>query len=434
MYDVIIIGGGPAGYRAALNLSKRNKRVLLIEKNKLGGTCLNEGCIPTKSILNSSHESISFNELVFKRDEDVKKLFRGLTYQIDNSGIDYINGEATIVAKNDNGVVVNTNDKEYCGENLIIATGSKQSVPNIDGLKDALDSGFAITNKELLSRQNDFPDKIAIIGGGVIGIEFATFLSNIGKKVTIFEYMPRLMNGLLDDDVETLLIDSLKKKGVNIVLNAKVQEIDNGIIYELNGEYNEFECDMVVLATGRVANVDGLGLDKIAISFQKCILTDECCKTNILGVYACGDVNGRSMLAHVAYKEAEVAADNICGINSSINYDNIPSVVFSDPEVAISGLSERECQTRGIDYYIKKCSMNYSSMYSIKNPSQKGLCKLIFNKNDELIGAQLIGNGASELIFVLYDMIDRKETVDFIKNKIYPHPSIVEIIKETLVS
>ena len=434
MYDVIIIGGGPAGYRAALTLAKKQKSVLLIEKNKLGGTCLNEGCIPTKSILFSSSQHMSFNQIIEKRDGDINKLLKGLTFQVNHSGVECIYGTAIIQGKDGSNFIVSVDDKQYIGESLIIATGSRNKSPIIEGLDNSFKNGFAITSSEFLTRKESFPDNIAIIGGGVIGLEFATFLSNLGKTVKVFEYTNHILNNCADDDVESLILSSLQKSNIEVLLHSDIQEIDEGIVYKYNGQYLEYDCDLVVVATGRAANIENLGLEKIAVKAEKCIITNYNSQTNIPNVYACGDVNGKSMLAHVAYKEAEVAVDNICGINSSIDYDCIPSVVFANPEIAFVGLSEKECEKRNIKHYVKKCSMYYSSMYSIKNANQNGVCKMIFDSNDVLIGAQLIGNGSSELIFVLADMIERKETIDTIKNKVYPHPSIVEIVKETIDS
>lgn len=430
-FNTIVIGGGPAGYRSALELAKKNKSVLMIEFDGLGGTCLNEGCIPTKSLLFSSQQKdISHSDMLKKKNNDVKKLQNGLLYQIKNSNIKTLRGYANIIGKEDDGFVVMVDNENYVGDHLIIATGSKTYIPNIPGLEKAMKIGLAITSKEVLKNDVELKNKIAIIGGGVIGIELAFYFSNIGKEVTILESKRSILHGLVDSDIIDILEEKMKSLGINIISDISIEEVGDSIVYSANGNYYELECEQMVVATGRIPSFDKKGIDAINVISDKSIITNEKCETNIPGVYACGDVNGKLMLAHVAYKEAEVAVSNICGESMTINYNSMPSVVFSNPEIAFSGYTEEDCLKKGIEYSVSKCSMLFSSIYSIKYGNQKGFCKLIFNKSEQLIGAELVGNGSSELIFILSDYIEQGITRSEICKKVFPHPSIVEIIKE----
>ena len=438
MYDVIVIGGGPGGYRAAMELGKHSKSVLLIEKANVGGVCLNEGCIPTKSLLNSSKNGLAQCECQKKKTNDVKKLLSGLSYQFKRFGIAIVIGEAYIEGKRGDYFLVSADNVEYLCKKIIIATGSSNIIPPVPGLKEALDQGVAVDSTAFLKNLNEYPDNVVILGAGVIGIEFATILSNFGKKVVILEKTNNILGGRLGADSVNILSEALKKGNVLIKTGVNIEEIDgNTLIYQntLSNTFDELSFDLIVIATGRKPNLKSYGLLNFGIDEDgHCLETNEKCETKIPGIYAVGDVNGKAMLAHAAFKESEVAVSNIIGSTESVNYQSMPYVVFSNPEVAFAGLSEKECQSMGLRYYAKKCSMSYSSMYSILNPNRQGLCKLLFDEKDIIIGAELVGNGCSEMIFVLADMIGRSETIDDIRRKIYPHPSLIEVIKEAVNS
>ena len=442
-YDVIILGGGTAGYHAALALSKENKSVLVIEQDKIGGTCLHHGCIPTKSLLKSAKEFERYYrtyESVFDEEKaheikgrTIERLYVGLKKQIEQCGIKVVKEYGRIIGKEKEVFEVEAGDKRYSAINIIVATGSKNRMLPIEGIQESLDKKLAMYSEQFLDTNCDEEDVI-IIGGGVIGIEFATYLGETGRNVTVLEYENEVMKDLIDEDIRTILVRSLQNRNINFITSAHVQEIDGScIVYERNGVLEEMQAGRILLAGGREGSLAGIGLDRIGLDCSGGFLqTDDLGQTTCEGVYACGDVTGKYMLAHVAAREAEAVVENICGGSAKVNYAAVPQVVFSNPETALAGLSEQACQAGGMGYYVRKCSMHYSGKYMIDEERQQGLCKLIFNTKDVLIGAQLIGNGSSELIFVLADMIDQEVSVEKIRKKIYPHPSLTEIIKEAV--
>lgn len=434
-YETIILGGGSGGYCAALSLAEKGKNVAIVEKNKLGGACLHEGCIPTKSLLHSAkylQGKPDFSFINDKKNNDILKLYKGLSARIKRANVTVIEGLGKVVSqKNEN--IIEVNGKYYTFDNLIIATGSSNKRLDIEGLDNAIKNGKAVYSDGFL-RLDSIPNRVVIIGGGVIGIEFASYISMLGKEVTILEYQEQILKDILDEDVRNIYMKELNDRGVQIITDVHVQEIDDSnIVYKLNGDYNEYETDLIVLSCGRIANINDIGLSSIGIKMEQgFICVDSRCKTNIENIYACGDVIGKTMLAHAAYKEAEIVVANICGEADEMAYSSIPSVIYSNPEAATVGFGEDYCKKNNIPCYIKKTSMLYSSRYMIEYGECTGICKLIFRDTGELIGAQLIGNNSSEIIFSLGDMIASKFTEDEIKKKIYPHPSFVEIIKETI--
>lgn len=434
-FETIILGGGPGGYCAALSLAEKGNNVAIVEKDKIGGTCLHEGCIPTKSLLNSAKHlqgEPDFSFISDKKNNDILKLYKGLSAQMKKANIAIIEGLGKVVSHNDDNVI-EVNGEHYTFDNLIIATGSLNKRLNIDGLDNAIANGKAVYSDGFLGLDY-IPNRVVIIGGGVIGIEFASYISMLGKQVTILEYQEQILNDILDEDVRNIYLNELNDHGIKIITGVHVQEIDNGnIVYETNGNYDECETELIVITCGRIANIKDIGLNNIGVKMsQGYIRVDSRCKTNIDNIYACGDAIGKAMLAHAAYKEAEIVVANICGETEEMNYSSIPSVIYSNPEAAVVGIGEDFCKKNDIPYYIKKTSMLYSSRYMIEYGECPGICKLIFRNTGELIGAQMVGNNSSEIIFSLGDMIASKFTEDEIKKKIYPHPSFVEIIKETI--
>ena len=442
-YNTIIIGGGPAGYHAALMLAKFDKTVALFEKHKVGGVCLHEGCIPTKTFLKNAkiyYEITKDNGQLYNHEVTmnnkssvVNSLYKGLSNRIKHAGVILQYGEAKIVGKQNLLFEVALDGNTYYAEHVIVATGSRNKIPDISGLTEAIENNNAIFSTEFLD-MSSISESITIIGGGVVGVEFATFLAEIGTDVTIIEGFGEILNETFDLEVIELIKNDLLNKGVKIITNALVEEIDaNSVIYSVNGDYDEVSAEKIIVACGRIGNVEQLGLEMIGVKTNKnFIVVDEYCQTNIDGIYACGDINGCFMLAHIAYKEAEVAVNNIINNRMQMKYNAVPSVVFTNPEAASAGLTEQQCQTNNIRYYVKSCGMNYSSRFLIEAGSSQGICKLLFNEKDILIGGQIVGNGAAELIFPLADMIAQEEDIYSIQNKIYPHPSICEVIKEAV--
>lgn len=451
-FELIVIGGGPAGYLAAERAAHKGLSVLLIEKNQLGGVCLNEGCIPSKTLLNSakalsyfSHANqygitfegsakINQKSVVEKKNRVVRKLVGGVKLQLKNAGVTVLSGEAKIKERRSDGFVVSVDSDDFLGNNLILASGSAPVIPTIKGLNQALSSGFAVTNREILN-QCELPDSLIIVGGGVIGLEMAQYFSTVGVVVTVVEMLDKIAANT-DYEVSTILQKSLEKNGVVFCLGAKVIEIsEDGIVYQKEGETVKISAQKVLLSIGRKPVIENLGLENIGVEIERGIKTDDCLKTNIDNLYACGDCNGKVMLAHTAYREAEVAVNNICNIPDKINYNAIPSIIYTNPEVACVGETEETAAQKGIDYLVAKLPMTYSGRYVAESLDQTGICKLIIDKTANcIIGAHVIGLYASELILAVSSLIDLKIDIERIKKLVFPHPTVGEIIKEVLFS
>jgi len=433
-YDVAIMGGGPAGYTAAFELTKRGKSVVLFETDKVGGTCLHHGCIPMKSLLHNEG-NMPVAESIEKAAKDTGILYRGLSDRLKQTSVDMIPSFCRIDGRSDDGFLLKAEDDKYTASNIIIATGSEQTLPPIDGLEKGRSDGWILLTEDAL-RFTGWGTKVAIVGAGVTGLEFATYLSKLGIKVVILELADDILSGAMDDDVQEVSRRNLE--GIEIICAAIVCEFDDHtVIYQKDGNYEEIAVDQVLLASGRKGRINDIGLESIGVETSHgFIVTDERCKTNVNGIYACGDINGKDMLAHVAYKEAESAAINICGDDTDVSYDAVPKVVFTDPEFASVGVNEKTLlkngEVEGTDFHIRKCPMTYSSRYVILEGLKSGVCKLIFDRKEKLIGAQILGNGADELIAWLADMVTRGETLNDIRNKIYPHPGICEVIREAV--
>lgn len=404
-YDVIAIGGGPAGYTAAMELAKRGKKVALFEKNKVGGTCLNEGCIPLKAFLHISklyREATQVGiktatppniDAVGESQRSIQKLKRGLEYSLKRLNIEIVYEEVLKVEKTENYRVFTSNG-EYQAKDLIVATGSTQLLPDIKGLDIAIKNGRAFTSREFLE-SNTIPMSVAIIGAGVVGLEIASYYLDYGVDVTIIESKKTILNEL-DPDIRETFIRSFQERGATFLFDAQICEIEDcseniNLIYKTADEWDELEAELLIVATGRKP------MD---------------CFNNIDGAYVCGDANGKSMLAHTAMKEATIIAKQICGEEIFLDYDTIPHVIYSTPEVAWIG---EECEDR--DCVSKSFSMDYASRYVIESGDIRGLIKKKY-KDGKIISCQIVGNGASELIAT--SMIDDA-------NIVYPHPSISEI-------
>ena len=449
-YDLIIIGGGPGGYSAAISAGKHGLKTLLIEKNKLGGVCLNEGCIPTKTLLYSaklydqaknsekygiSTEGVSYDhKAVLKRkDKVIRTLGLGIRNQLKEASVDVVVGEGCL-SKQGEEVCVYCGEEGYTAKNIILATGSSSAMPPIDGLRDAYESGFVMTNSDILGIE-EIPEKLVIIGGGVIGMEMASYFCLVGADVTIIE-MQSQIGGTLDKDISEILMKNYQKKGVKFILGAKVTGIKSeGICYEQDGNTFEEKCDRILISVGRIANTSNLGLDEVGIKYSPGgISVNSWCETNIPNIYAIGDVNGKLMLAHTAYREADVCIENILGGNAEVDYTNIPAVIYTNPEVAYCGLTAEMATERGLNIIEENVSMRFSGRYLAENDAGDGICKLVISRNDKkLVGVHMIANYSSEIIFGAGMMIEGGMDLDVLKNIVFPHPSVAEIIREAIL-
>lgn len=446
-FDLVILGGGPGGYLSAERAAKNGLRVCLVEKAKLGGTCLNEGCIPSKTFLQSAKvadyakhanvygvnaEFISVNQkaVVERKTRIVRKLVGGIKVAMRELGVTVIEGEGK-VDKIGDGYLINCNGESCFGKYLIIATGSGCVVPKITGVTEGLASGLVVTNKEILDL-TVIPEKLAVIGGGVIGLEMASYFNSVGSRVTVIEMLDSI-GGAIDGEIANLLKEVYAKKGIEFHLGAKVIEVtDSGVKFVKDGVESEIKADKILLSVGRRPNTKDIGLENLGVATERgAILTNKHMLTNLSNVYAVGDVNGIVMLAHTAYREAEVAVNNILGIFDVMDYNAIPSVIYTNPEVACVGLTEQSALDRGINAKSVNLSMQYSGRFVAENADLTGVAKFVFDADsDRLIGAHFMGNGSSEFIIAAEMLINMKVGIDEIKKQVFPHPTVGEIIRE----
>ena len=448
VYDLIVIGGGPAGYLAAERAGLEGLKVLLIEKRFIGGVCLNEGCIPTKSLLYSAklYDGVALGEkygvtakelkldhnfVVDRKNKVVKTLVGGINSKLRKNKVTVVMKEGTITGRNADGFTVKAGDDVYTGKKLIIATGSVPVTPPIPGVKEGLESGFVVTNREILDLR-EVPENFCVIGGGVIGLEMASYFNTAGSNVTVVEMMDKIA-GPMDSEISDILLKNYQKRGVTFNLGCRVTEVQPGkVIYEKDGKSYEVPCDKVLLSIGRRAFTDGLGLETIGVEVERGrIKTDVHSRTNVAGVYAAGDVNGKSMLAHTAYRETEVALNDILGKKDFMRYNAIPSVIYTNPEVAAVGETEETAKSKGIDFEVVKLSMMYSGRYVAENEGGDGIIKILIDKKyRNVIGVHMIGSYASEIIYGAGMMIETEMRIDDIKEIVFPHPTVCEVIRE----
>lgn len=455
-YFLAIIGGGPAGYTAAEKAAQAGKDVVLFEQNALGGTCLNVGCIPTKTLLYSAKqyynaqnaakygvkaENVTFDytKIAQRKTKVVRKLVAGIKQRLNNEHCTVVNGAASVVSRTDEKVVIACGEETYEADNLLICTGSNNFVPPIPGLKDnpvVWDSTDALAATVL-------PQSMVIVGGGVIGMEFATLYHELGVQVTVIEAMPTILPNL-DQEVVAILLEKYKKSGIQILTDTKVLELQGNRVLTTNGEY---EAEHVLVSVGRRANLQGLEALNDLEMHRGGIVVDDFMKTNLPNVYAAGDVTGKIMLAHVASRQAEVAVGRMLKQIpvQRIAYNAIPSVVYTNPEIASVGMTEREVSQFYQDmegksaeevqdmYEVHKLPMTYSGRFVAENEGETGLCKMIVDKrNQTVLGVHLIGNPCSEFISAASFAVRMGYTVSEMQQVVFPHPTVSEILKEVL--
>ena len=449
-YDLIVLGGGPAGYRAAEVAAANGMQTLVIEKRALGGVCLNEGCIPSKTLLHSAklydyakgggekygvyaeNARLDHAAVVRRKDRVVKTLVQGIAHTLKSHRADVVYAEAKILARSQEGFSVEAGGTVYAAKKLLIATGSEALLPPIPGLKEAYEAGFALTNREVLALEK-VPESLCIIGGGVIGLEMASYYCSAGSRVTVVEMMDKIA-GPTDAEISALLLEHYKARGVVFHTGAKVTAFADGTVtFEKDGAAQSVAADKALVSIGRRAATKGLGLENIGVLVERgAVVTDEQMKTNVPGVFAAGDVNGKSMLAHTAYREAEVAVNTMLGKKDRMDYSAVPSVIYTNPEAASVGETEETARAKGYDCTVKKLSMNFSGRYLAENEGGKGICKVVFEKGTErLLGVAMLGNPASEVIVAAAEMIAREDRAADIRKIIFPHPTVGEVLRES---
>ncbi len=450
-YDLIVIGGGPGGYLAAERAGHAGLKTMVIEKREFGGVCLNEGCVPSKTFLNSAKvydyanhaasygvnltgkASIDQKFVVERKNGVVKMLVSGVKSQLKRNKVTMKSAEAFIEGKSDEGIIIKAGEEKFLAKRLIVATGSMPVVPPIPGLRENLEAGVVMTNREVLDL-TEIPAKLVVIGGGVIGLEMASYFSSVGSKVTVVEMMNKIA-GPTENEISTILQKSLEKKGVEFKLGAKVTGVEkDGVIYEKDGKTEKVAADKILCSIGRRAVTQGIGLENIGVNLERgAIVTDDMMRTNVANVYAVGDVNGKIMLAHTAYREAEVAINNITGKKDRMRYNVIPSVIYTNPEVGSVGETEESAKAKGLDVKCVSIPLTFSGRYIAENTDLNGICKLVVNKKtNTLIGAHVIGSYAGEYIVAVSAMIDLEVDIENIKKLVFPHPTVCEIIREAV--
>ena len=450
LFDLLVVGGGPGGYLCAERAAQGGMKVALFEKRALGGTCLNEGCIPTKTLLNSSKmyrhatESEAYGvtvsgvtydhaKVVARKNNVVKTLVAGVGATMSANKVTVITGDAVITGRTDDGFAVTANGTTYTGRRLAIASGSETVIPPVPGLKEGLAAGFVVTNREVLDL-TELPKELVVIGGGVIGLEMAYYFASVGVKVTVIEMMPKIA-GATDPEICKVLSDAFEKRGMVFKLSSKVLEVKtNSVIYEENGEQKEIACDKVLLSAGRRPATAGIGLETLGLQMDRAaIVTDRHMCTTVQNVYAVGDCNGKSMLAHTAYREAEVAVNHMLGKNDEMRYDVIPAVIYTDPEVASIGHSKEGAEKLGMNVKEVKLPMSYAGRYLAETNGGKGFIKLVVDTDrNRLVGCHMVGSYASEIIMTATMMVDTELTPDRLKKLVFPHPTVAEIIREAI--
>lgn len=446
-YDVAIIGGGPAGYTAAELAAKNGLSTVLFEKNALGGVCLNEGCIPTKTLLYSaktydnikhaskyavSAESPSFDlpKIIARKNKVVKKLTAGIKMKMKENGVEVVSGVAEIQRRDDDGTItILCAENEYQSANLLICTGSETVIPPIPGLSETeyWTSREALQTKEL-------PASLVVIGGGVIGMEFASFFNSMGVEVHVVEMIDKILDPM-DRELSEMLQAEYAKRGVKFYLNYKVTAVNGTeVSIEKDGETTVLTGEKILLSTGRRPVTKGFGLENLSLEpFRNGVKVNEYMQTSLPNVYACGDITAFSLLAHTAVSEAEVAIDHILGKSRKMSYKAIPGVVYTNPEISGVGKTEEELQAEGVPYTVKKVPMAFSGRFVAENEMGNGVCKLILSEDGTLIGAHMLGNPSSELIVIAGIAIEKGMKAEEIRSFVFPHPTVGEIIKEGLV-
>ena len=445
-YDVAIIGGGPAGYTAAERAAAGGLSTLLFEKNALGGVCLNEGCVPTKTLLYSAktydnikhaakyavkaeNPSFDLGKIIARKNKVVKKLTAGIRMKMTEQGVNLIAGVAEIKGRAADGTItIACGEESYEAANLLICTGSETVIPPIPGLAE---TDYWTSREALLSKE--LPASLVIIGGGVIGMEFASFFNSLGTEVHVVEMLDKIL-GPMDRELSAQLQAEYAKRGVKFYLGHKVTGVHGTeVSVEKEGESFTLHGDKVLLSVGRRPVTKGFGLETLGLEpFRNGIWVNDRMQTSVPNVYACGDITAFSLLAHTAVSEAEVAVSNLLGQEAHMSYKAIPGVVYTNPEIAGVGKTEEELQAAGIAYQVKKIPMAFSGRFVAENEMGNGVCKLILSEDGTLLGAHLLGNPASELIVIAGIAIEKGMKAEELRSFVFPHPTVGEIIKEAL--
>ncbi|KEI80957.1 dihydrolipoyl dehydrogenase [Clostridium botulinum] len=450
---LVVIGGGPGGYVAAIRGAQLGAEVTLIEKEKLGGTCLNIGCIPTKVLLHSSEllneikeartlgievnneVKINWTQLQNRKNTVVNTLVSGVSSLLEHNKVKVINGTAAFEGKSSIKVTKDQGESENIQfDNVIISSGSVPFIPPIEGreLEGVIDSTGALS-------LDSIPKSMVIIGGGVIGIEFANIFNSLGCKVTVIEMLPYILPPV-DREISEILKEKLKKDGIDIYNNCKVTKIENNnenlnVSFEEDNDKLNIEAQKVLITVGRRANISNLNLESTGVYIEKgCIWVNDNMETNIKGIYAIGDCTGKNMLAHVASDQGIIAVENIMGKNKKMDYKTVPACVYTKPELASVGLTEEQAKQKGVDYKVGKFPLIYNGKSLIMNDTE-GFIKIIADKKyEEILGVHILGPRATDLITEAALALRLEATLEEIITTVHAHPTIGEAMKEAALA
>jgi dihydrolipoamide dehydrogenase len=444
MFDLIVIGAGPGGYEAAAHAGSLGKSVAVVEKAELGGTCLNVGCIPAKTFLRSSRLFREYREaaalgiivgapsfdmpaLVARKDKVVGTLKRGVSGLLRDTSVEVLYGTGRLVGRN----AVEVAGERHETANILIASGSRPAVPPIPGVdgERVLDSTSVFALKAV-------PERIAIIGGGYIGLEFASFFHEIGTEVTVYEALPRIATGC-DGDIADELLKILRRGGIEIHLSCLVLGIDGDTLHyqDVAGAQHSDSATYILNATGRTPVVADLGLEEVGVDAStRGIRVDDQGRTNVPNIWACGDVTGRHMLAHVAVREGIVAVNSMFGRPDRMRYEAIPAVIYSHPEVAMVGKTEEELKAAAVEYRKAVVPMALAGRFLIEHVKGTGLVKVLAGAaHGEILGVHAIGDLSSEFIVAAGAMIEAEMTLAQASEIIFPHPTVAEALRAAIL-
>ncbi|MEN3004633.1 dihydrolipoyl dehydrogenase [Dehalobacterium formicoaceticum] len=452
--DITIIGGGPGGYVAAIKGAKLGAKVVLIEEGALGGTCLNYGCIPTKALVRSAEVFDSFKEaeeyglsvkdycvdmekVIDRKNAIVSRLVGGVEDLLEKNNIRVISGRGKLINKDT--VQAETEDKiiEVNSKDIIIATGSEPSCPPIPGAN----SKSVVTSKEILDLK-ELPEKFAIVGGGVIGMEIAFIFASFGVEVFVIEFLDDVLQ-TLDEDVIEEIKTAADQKGIKIFTGSEVEEVIDTlnekfmVRFTKDGRPEYLAVDKILMCTGRKPYLEGLGIEAVGIELnenKRGLKVNEKMQTNIDNIYAIGDVTDIMQLAHVASHQGIVAVENIMGHNAEMDYSAVPSAIFTHPEIASVGLTEKEAQSKGLNIEVGKFPYAANGK-ALTVGDDRGFIKIIKDQDTEkIVGAHIIGINAADLISSLTIAVKNGLTTKQITETIFAHPTTAEVIHEGVLS
>ncbi|MCS7241879.1 dihydrolipoyl dehydrogenase [Candidatus Caldatribacterium sp.] len=446
--DLLVIGGGPAGYAGALRAARKGLKTVLVEARDLGGTCLNRGCIPTKALFKAQevihtvrraqefgvfaeYRGLDWTKVLERKKRIVRQLTGGVRFLLEKAGVEIVQGFAVFAGERMvqvlwDGKVV----REFQPRFVLLASGSRSASLPVPGgnLPKVIDSEKALDLPEL-------PKSLVVIGGGVIGMEMACIFQGFGVEVTVIEMMPKILPPV-DREVTDLLTRLVERQGMKVYVNAQVREIRESdgkleVIYAQNDMLHTASGEYVLVAVGRIPQVEGMGLENVGIAVErKAVVTDATLRTSLPWVYAPGDVNGKHLLAHVAYKEAEVAVENICGENVTIDYRVVPNCIFSFPEIASVGLTEDEAKEKGYTVRCGRFPFRANGKAVIEGEIE-GFVKIVSDaKSGEILGVHIIGPSASNLIGEGILAMYLESTPYELASAIHPHPTLSEAVME----